>query len=64
MPGTQDRGKFIISGTPDEMKSSDDPLVKQFINGLTNGPLTERRQADNYLDDLLHAEKDKIDADG
>lgn len=58
-----DRGKFIVSGTPDEMRNSKDPLVKQFINGLTNGPLTERRQADNYLDDLLNAEKDKIDGE-
>ena len=28
-----DRGKFIISGTPDEMRNSPDPLVKQFITG-------------------------------
>jgi phospholipid/cholesterol/gamma-HCH transport system ATP-binding protein len=52
-----DRGKFIVSGTPDEMKGSQDPLVKQFINGLTTGPLTQRRQTENYLDDLLAARK-------
>lgn len=40
-----DRGKFIVSGTPDEMRNSTDPLVRQFINGLTSGPLTERRRA-------------------
>lgn len=50
-----DRGKFIVSGTPDEMFGSEDPLVKQFMHGLTTGPLTERRKASNYADDLLNA---------
>lgn len=40
-----DRGKFVVSGTPEEMRNSTDPLVRQFINGLTSGPLTERRRA-------------------
>src|SRR5881398_1540374 len=48
-----DRGKFIISGTPDEMRNSDDPLVKQFVHGLTVGPLTDRRRAGGYESDLL-----------
>jgi phospholipid/cholesterol/gamma-HCH transport system ATP-binding protein len=48
-----DRGKFIVSGTPEEMKSSTDPLVRQFVNGLTEGPLTARRRAGHYEDDLL-----------
>ncbi|HEX8916332.1 MAG TPA: ABC transporter ATP-binding protein, partial [Humisphaera sp.] len=30
-----DRGKFIVSGTPDEMRNSTDPLVRQFVHGLT-----------------------------
>jgi phospholipid/cholesterol/gamma-HCH transport system ATP-binding protein len=50
-----DRGKFIVSGTPDEMFGSADPLVKQFMHGLTEGPLTERRKQSNYADDLLNA---------
>src|SRR5207248_3233699 len=29
-----DRGKFVVSGTPQEMKDSQDPLVRQFIFGL------------------------------
>src|SRR5205085_11593130 len=29
-----DRGKFIVSGTPQEMKDSTDPLVHQFVYGL------------------------------
>jgi len=48
-----DRGKFIVSGTPDEMKNSQDPLVRQFVYGLTEGPLTARRRGGAYVDDLL-----------
>src|SRR3954451_3606114 len=48
-----DRGKFIVSGTPDEMRDSTDPLVRQFVHGLIDGPLTERRRADGYETDLL-----------
>jgi phospholipid/cholesterol/gamma-HCH transport system ATP-binding protein len=48
-----DRGKFIASGAPDEMKNSSDPLVYQFIHGLTEGPLTQRRRGGAYVDDLL-----------
>jgi len=48
-----DRGKFIAAGSPDEMKNSTDPIVKQFVHGLTQGPLTQRRKEGRYEDDLL-----------
>jgi phospholipid/cholesterol/gamma-HCH transport system ATP-binding protein len=48
-----DRGKFIVSGSPQEMRQSTDPLVYQFINGLAEGPLTDRRRAGGYESDLL-----------
>ena len=48
-----DRGKFIVSGTPDEMRNSEDPLVRQFVHGLTEGPLTQRRRTGAYETDLL-----------
>lgn len=48
-----DRGKFVVSGTPKEMRESKDPLVYQFINGLAEGPLTDRRRAGGYETDLL-----------
>ena len=48
-----DRGKFIVSGTPGEMRNSTDPLVKQFVHGLTEGPLTDRRRTGGYETDLL-----------
>src|SRR3954465_9557258 len=51
-----DPGKFIVSGTPEEMRDSADPLVRQFVHGLTEGPLTERKRAGGYESDLL-AEK-------
>ncbi len=33
------RGRLIFDGTTAEAKSSDDPRVKQFVHGLTEGPL-------------------------
>jgi phospholipid/cholesterol/gamma-HCH transport system ATP-binding protein len=48
-----DRGKFIVSGTPEQMRESKDPLVRQFVHGLTEGPLTDRRRAGGYESDLL-----------
>jgi phospholipid/cholesterol/gamma-HCH transport system ATP-binding protein len=48
-----DRGKFIVSGTADEMRNNTDPLVRQFVHGLTEGPLTDRRRAGGYEVDLL-----------
>ena len=51
-----DRGKFITSGTPEEMKNSPDPLVRQFVFGLAEGPLTDRKRTGGYESDLLGAE--------
>jgi phospholipid/cholesterol/gamma-HCH transport system ATP-binding protein len=48
-----DRGRFIASGTADEMRDSKDPLVHQFVHGLAEGPLTQRRRAGGYVEDLL-----------
>ena len=51
-----DRGKFVASGTPQQMRDSADPLVHQFVHGLTKGPLTNRRRAGQYEVDLLGGE--------
>ncbi len=48
-----DSGKFIASGTKEEMTDSTDPLVRQFVHGLLEGPLTERRRGEGYEADLL-----------
>ena len=34
-------GKIITVGTPDEIKSAKDPVVRQFISGAAKGPITE-----------------------
>ncbi len=34
-------GKIIATGTPDEIKNTKDPVVKQFITGASKGPITE-----------------------
>jgi phospholipid/cholesterol/gamma-HCH transport system ATP-binding protein len=33
------KGKIIFVGTPDEIKSTDDPVVQQFIRGQAEGPI-------------------------
>jgi hypothetical protein len=38
------------------MRNSTDPLVRQFIHGLTSGPLTERRRAGNAYERQLLGE--------
>lgn len=35
------QGKIIASGTPEEMKQSDNPVVTQFLSGSTEGPILE-----------------------
>lgn len=50
-----DQGKIAVTGTPKEMKETQDPLVRQFIDGLTQGPLTDRRKSEGYEKDLLGA---------
>jgi phospholipid/cholesterol/gamma-HCH transport system ATP-binding protein len=34
-------GKIMAEGTPDELRSSTDPAVRQFMEGRTSGPLTD-----------------------
>jgi len=48
-----DQGKFVADGTPEEMRHSDDPLVHQFVHGKLEGPLSDRRDTDQYRADLL-----------
>jgi len=35
-------GKIIATGTPKEIKNTDNPIVRQFITGSAVGPITER----------------------
>jgi len=34
-------GRIIAAGTPEEIKNTKDPIVKQFITGASKGPITE-----------------------
>ena len=33
------QGKILLDGTPEEFKSSDNPIVHQYVNGLPEGPM-------------------------
>jgi phospholipid/cholesterol/gamma-HCH transport system ATP-binding protein len=34
------RGKIIAMGTPEDIQKSKDPIVQQFINGKSQGPIS------------------------
>ncbi|MBN2097152.1 MAG: ABC transporter ATP-binding protein [Candidatus Omnitrophica bacterium] len=34
-------GRIVESGTPEKIKNSQDPIVRQFISGAAHGPITE-----------------------
>jgi phospholipid/cholesterol/gamma-HCH transport system ATP-binding protein len=38
-------GRIIETGTPDSIRDSDNPVVRQFIEGRTTGPLDAERPA-------------------
>jgi len=42
------QGAIIQDGSPEEFKSSEDPVVRQFVTGGVEGPMTEQlSDADN-----------------
>ena len=47
--------KIVGRGTPDELRASTSPMVKQFMAGLPDGPLPFHYPSQPYLDDLLGA---------
>lgn len=47
------QGKIIASGTPDEIKASNDPILKQFVDGLADGPIPLRLSKGDYLKHLI-----------
>ncbi len=46
-------GKFVVVGAPDEFRLSKDPLIRQFIDGLSVGPLSDPRGHEDYEKDIL-----------
>ena len=37
------KGEVIFSGTPEETKSTDNPVVRQFVEGSSHGPIETDR---------------------
>jgi phospholipid/cholesterol/gamma-HCH transport system ATP-binding protein len=46
-------GKVVASGSPKALKSSDSELVRQFMNGLPDGPVTFHYPAPDYREQLF-----------
>lgn len=47
------QGKIIAQGTPDEIRSSDNPILKQFVDGQADGPIPLRLSKGDYLKHLI-----------
>jgi len=50
------RGRIIASGPPEEFRDPEDPAVRQFVRGLTEGPIPLRMSRKDYAADLLEEE--------
>jgi phospholipid/cholesterol/gamma-HCH transport system ATP-binding protein len=53
------KGKVLDSGTPAELATSDSPSVRQFMQGLPDGPVSFHYDALPFLDDLMDAKGGK-----
>ncbi|MEN8762324.1 MAG: ABC transporter ATP-binding protein [Thiogranum sp.] len=49
------QGKVIGRGTPETLRKTDSDWVKQFMQGLPDGPVPFHYPAPEYMDDLLNA---------
>jgi phospholipid/cholesterol/gamma-HCH transport system ATP-binding protein len=47
------KGRFVFRGTPEQLRKSTDPLVRQFIHGDPEGPINAPRQLAELSDRLL-----------
>ena len=45
-------GQVIAQGKPDEIRRSDEPFVRQFVNGAPDGPVPFHNPAPDYAADL------------
>lgn len=46
-------GRLLGFGTPEELKQSDNPEIRQFLTGAPDGPMAFHYPAGNYFDDIL-----------
>jgi len=47
------QGKVVAKGTPEELRNSELPQVKQFMGGLADGPVPFHYPAPDYRTQLL-----------
>ncbi len=57
-------GRFVFRGTPDQLRRSTDPLVRQFLNGDPEGPINAPRQLAELSDRLLGGSRRAGSGDG
>ncbi len=50
-------GKVMGQGTPEQLRGTDSEWVKQFMQGLPDGPVPFHYPAPTYIDDLLQPDK-------
>jgi phospholipid/cholesterol/gamma-HCH transport system ATP-binding protein len=46
-------GRIVASGTPEEVRASGDPFVRQFIDGAADGPVPFHYPAPVYREELF-----------
>src|SRR5690606_41041872 len=46
-------GQVLGQGSPDELMNSDNPRIRQFMQGIPDGPVPFHFDAPDYRDDLL-----------
>jgi phospholipid/cholesterol/gamma-HCH transport system ATP-binding protein len=46
-------GRIMASGTPQEVRASGDPIVRQFVDGAPDGPVPFHYPASSYRDELF-----------
>ena len=51
-------GKVAASGSPDELKSANSELVRQFMHGMADGPVAFHFDAPDYAEQLLGRDSD------
>ncbi|MDP1684015.1 ABC transporter ATP-binding protein [Hydrogenophaga sp.] len=52
-------GKIAAQGTPDEVRHSEDPLVKQFVNALPDGPVRFHHPGPSLEEDFGNGHKER-----
>lgn len=48
------KGRVVAEGSPEEIRTSTDPIVNQFITGSPDGPVPRRLSSKDYGEDLLY----------